>query len=73
VARVAHLGPASRSAFEVVASAPPAAESWLLEAVCEDSADAVAAGLAAGMLIATDGTVAFRHEIGAGGGTPAQP
>ena len=63
LARVAHLGPASRSVFEVVASAPPAAEPWLLEAVCEDSGEAIAAGLAAAMLVTTDGSIAFRHEI----------
>ena len=42
---------------------PPAAESWLLEAVCGDCAEAVAAGLSAGMLVANGDAIGFRHEI----------
>jgi DNA-binding CsgD family transcriptional regulator len=63
LARLAHLGAGSRFVFEVVASAPPAAEAWLLEAVCGDCAEAVATGLAAGMLVDVGGAIGFRHEI----------
>ena len=63
LARVAHLGTGSHEAFEVVACLPPAAESWLLEAVCGDCAEPVAAGLSAGMLVASGHAIAFRHEI----------
>ncbi len=48
LARVAHLGSGSGLAFEVIASAPPVAESWLLQAVAGDCTETVAAGLAAG-------------------------
>jgi DNA-binding CsgD family transcriptional regulator len=63
LARVAHLGAGSPLAFEVIASAPPAAESWLVDAVCGDGGEAVTAGLAAGMLVAVGESIAFRHEI----------
>jgi DNA-binding CsgD family transcriptional regulator len=64
LARVAHLGTGSHEAFEVVASLPPAAESWLLDAVCgEGSAETIAAGLSAGMLVSSGHAIAFRHEI----------
>ena len=63
LARVAHLGPGSHEVFEAVASLPPAAESWLLEGVCGDCAEPVAAGLSAGMLVASGNAIAFRHEI----------
>ena len=54
---------AAGSRFEVIASAPPVAESWLLEAVAGDCAETVAAGLAAGMLVAVGEGIGFRHEI----------
>jgi DNA-binding CsgD family transcriptional regulator len=63
LARVAHLGSGGGLAFEVIASAPPVAESWLLEAVAGDCAETVEAGLAAGMLVAVGGAIGFRHEI----------
>ena len=63
LARVTHIGPEGRIACEVVASAPPAAEPWLLEAVCGDCAGAISAGLAAGILVAGGEAIGFRHEI----------
>ena len=63
LARIARLGLTNRLAFDVVASAPPAAEPWLLEAVCDGWGEPVAAGLAAGILVTADGATAFRHEI----------
>jgi DNA-binding CsgD family transcriptional regulator len=63
LARVAHLGTGGGLAFEVIASAPPAAESWLLEAVSGDCAETVEAGLAAGMLVSVGDAIGFRHEI----------
>ena len=63
LARVAHLSPGSHAAFELIASVPPAAESWLLEAVCGDCSGSVAAGLSAGMLVASGDAIGFRHEI----------
>ena len=63
LARVAHLSSGSHEAFEVIASVPPAVESSLLDAVCGECAETVAAGLSAGMLVASGPVIAFRHEI----------
>jgi hypothetical protein len=63
LARMAHLSPGSHLAFEVIASVPPAAESWLLDAICGEYADTVAAGLSAGMLVSSGHAIGFRHEI----------
>ncbi len=63
LSRVSRLDAGTRNVLDVVASSPTAAEVWLLDEVCGDCDDSVAAGLAAGMLVEAGGTVAFRHEI----------
>jgi DNA-binding CsgD family transcriptional regulator len=63
LARVARLGADVRGVLDVVASSPPAAESWLLDAVCPGHDDAVATAVAAGLLDDAGTAVAFRHEI----------
>ncbi len=63
LSRVSRLDAGARAVLDVVASSPTATEVWLLEEVCGDCGDGVAACLAVGMLVEVGGAVAFRHEI----------
>src|SRR5689334_13247267 len=63
LARAARLDRGARSLLEIVAIVPPQAELWLLEAIAPDALPHVDECLAAGMLTAGQGAVAFRHEL----------
>ncbi len=64
LARAARLTPAARALLEAVASVPPQAELWLLEAIAGRQVACLEECLASGMLSAGPGGVAFRHELG---------
>jgi DNA-binding CsgD family transcriptional regulator/tetratricopeptide (TPR) repeat protein len=63
LARMARVSPAARTLLEAVAVVPPQAELWLLDAIAGEAADRLEECLAAGMLTAESGKVAFRHEL----------
>src|SRR5438874_4817148 len=62
LARTARLDADARSLLEAVAVVPPQADLWLLESLAPETFERVDDCLASGMLIATTGGVAFRHE-----------
>jgi DNA-binding CsgD family transcriptional regulator/tetratricopeptide (TPR) repeat protein len=61
--RAARMSEDARSVLESVSVAPPALETWALEAVCGDAAGALDECLAGGMLVDDGGRVRFRHEL----------
>lgn len=63
LARALRLSADARELLDVVALTPALAEAWLLDAVVPGCSPAVDECLASGMLVATDGCVAFRHEL----------
>ena len=63
LARAARLTPAARPLLDAVAIAPPQSELSLLEASAPDALPAVDECLTSGMLVQTNGAVAFRHEL----------
>jgi DNA-binding CsgD family transcriptional regulator/tetratricopeptide (TPR) repeat protein len=63
LARVAQLTPPAAAVVEAASIAPPSLDAPLLLAVCGEAADSVDECLASGVLLAVDGTVAFRHEL----------
>ena len=63
LARMARVSPVARTLLEAVAVVPPQAELWLIDALAADAADSLEECLAAGMLAAVSGGVAFRHEL----------
>ena len=63
LARAARLSEAGTAVLEAVSIVPPKAELWLLDALAGDDAGALDQCLAAGMLEATAGGVAFRHDL----------
>jgi DNA-binding CsgD family transcriptional regulator len=63
LARAARLTPAARALLDGVAIAPPQSELSLLEAAAPEALPALDECLASGMLVQTNGAVAFRHEL----------
>ena len=63
LARTATLSPRARELLEGIALEPARAELLLLDAAFPEVADAVDECVAAGVLEAASGTVAFRHEL----------
>ena len=63
LARVAHLGTGSHEAFEVVASCHRQPSPGCSRRSAATAREPVAAGLSAGMLVASGHAIAFRHEI----------
>jgi DNA-binding CsgD family transcriptional regulator len=63
LARAARLTPAARTLLDAVALTPPHAELWLLEVVAGETLSALDECLSSGMLVPTNGAVAFRHEL----------
>jgi DNA-binding CsgD family transcriptional regulator len=63
LARVARVSPGARKVVEAVAVAPLEMELWLVDDLAGDAAEGVEECLAAGILVARPGTVAFRHEL----------
>src|SRR5437868_4369047 len=63
LARAARLDPEARTLIEAVAVVPPQADLWLLEALAAETVERVDDCLASGMLAATQGGVAFRHDL----------
>jgi DNA-binding CsgD family transcriptional regulator len=61
--RTARLSDRARALLEAVASVPPQAELWLLEALAADALERLEECLASGVLVSRPGAVAFRHEI----------
>jgi DNA-binding CsgD family transcriptional regulator len=62
--RVARLSPAQREALEALSVVPGRVDPWLAQALLSPQGmEALDACIGRGMLIATDGTLAFRHEI----------
>jgi DNA-binding CsgD family transcriptional regulator len=64
LARSARLTAPARALLDAVAIAPPQSELTLLEATAPDALPALDECLASGMLVQTNGAVAFRHELG---------
>jgi DNA-binding CsgD family transcriptional regulator/tetratricopeptide (TPR) repeat protein len=63
LARVAQLSPPAAAVVEATSIAPPSLDGPLLLAVCGEAADSVDECLASGVVRASDGAVAFRHEL----------
>lgn len=63
VARLASLGPAARGLLDVLAVLLDRAEAALLAELAPEELDAAPACLAAGIVVADGGTLAFRHEL----------
>jgi DNA-binding CsgD family transcriptional regulator len=63
LARAARLGPAAGELLDAAAVIPGRAESWLLDRLVPAAAGSLDECLGAGILLADDGWVAFRHEI----------
>jgi DNA-binding CsgD family transcriptional regulator/tetratricopeptide (TPR) repeat protein len=63
LARTARLSPGAAAIVEAVSIAPPHVEPWLLERVCEEDVDSLDECISAGVLVAVDAGVAFRHEL----------
>ena len=63
LARASRLTPAARALLDAVAIAPPHSELSLLERSAPDALPALDECLASGMLVETNGAVAFRHEL----------
>jgi DNA-binding CsgD family transcriptional regulator len=63
LARAARLTPAARALLDAVAIAPPQSELSLLEKSAPDALPALDECLSSGMLMETNGAVAFRHEL----------
>jgi DNA-binding CsgD family transcriptional regulator len=63
LARASRLTPAARELLDAVAIAPPQAELPLLERSAPEALPALDECLASGLLLQTNGAVAFRHEL----------
>jgi DNA-binding CsgD family transcriptional regulator/tetratricopeptide (TPR) repeat protein len=63
LARAARLTPEARAVLEAVAIVTPYAELWLVEALSGEIDARLDECIAAGMLVAAEGGVAFRHEL----------
>jgi DNA-binding CsgD family transcriptional regulator len=63
LARASSLSAPARALLETVAVVPGQAELRLLEAVAAAELDSLEECLSSGMLVARDGSVAFRHEL----------
>jgi DNA-binding CsgD family transcriptional regulator/tetratricopeptide (TPR) repeat protein len=63
LARAARLGPQARTVLEAVAVVPPEAEVQLLDRLLDGAAGRLEECVASGMLRASGGAVAFRHEL----------
>ncbi len=63
LARVAALDPRALDLLDAVAVVPGRAEEWLVAELAEDSLDTLDDCLVSGMLTASEGWIAFRHEI----------
>jgi DNA-binding CsgD family transcriptional regulator len=63
LARAARLGPAARALLDAVASVPPQAELWLLEALVDNASAHLDECLSSGMLATEPVGVTFRHEL----------
>ena len=63
LARAARCSGEARGLLEAVAIVPSEVEVWLLDAIAGPLVDRLAECLSAGMLVATERGVAFRHEL----------
>lgn len=62
-ARARALDALAKQVLDVVALAPGFTERWLLDAVLDPRPEDVQAGVAAGLLVESKGSLAFRHEV----------
>ncbi len=63
LARATRLPPPARLVLDAVAVVPGRAEDWLVEALCAPPPGAIDDCVRSGVLVAEDGTYAFRHEL----------
>ena len=63
LARAMRLSPRARELLQAAAVVPQRAELWLLEALAGTAVEAVDECVSAGMLVAEDDGVVFRHEL----------
>ncbi len=63
LARASRLTPWARAVIDAVSVVPGRAEMWLIDAMCERSSGDVDLCINRGVLVAHEGTVAFRHEV----------
>ncbi|HEU5491645.1 MAG TPA: AAA family ATPase [Gaiellaceae bacterium] len=63
LARTARLSDEAVSVAESVSVAPPNLDAWTLGRVCGDAADSLDECISGGVLVSTDGGLAFRHEL----------
>ncbi len=63
LARAMRLSPSARELLQAAAVVPQRAELWLLEALAGTAVEAVDECVSAGMLVAEDDGVVFRHEL----------
>jgi DNA-binding CsgD family transcriptional regulator len=63
LARAGRVSPEARTLLDAVATVPPRAELWMLEALAPNEFGRLDEGIASGMLLADGSAVAFRHEL----------
>ncbi len=64
LARYARLAPSVQMLLRGVSVVPGRAERWLVDALLAPPLDDIEAALASGLLLADDGNLVFRHELG---------
>jgi DNA-binding CsgD family transcriptional regulator/tetratricopeptide (TPR) repeat protein len=63
LARASRLTPSARAVIDAVSVVPGRAEMWLINAICDPSSDDIDRCINGGVLVADEGTFAFRHEV----------
>jgi DNA-binding CsgD family transcriptional regulator len=63
LARAGRVSPEARTLLDAVATVPPRAELWMLEALAPNEFGRLDEGIASGMLLADGSAVTFRHEL----------
>jgi len=64
LARFARLGGGAQALLQLVAVVPGRTERWLVDTLLAPSLADIEAGLASGLLLADDTSLAYRHELG---------
>ncbi|HWM20879.1 MAG TPA: AAA family ATPase [Ilumatobacteraceae bacterium] len=63
LARASRLTPSARALVDAVSVVPGRAERWLIDAMCDPSYGDLDLCVRRGVLVADEGTLAFRHEV----------
>ncbi|HEX4984396.1 MAG TPA: AAA family ATPase, partial [Ilumatobacteraceae bacterium] len=63
LARASRLTPSARAVVDAMSVIPGRAEAWLLDAMCRPASGDIDSCVSRGVLIADEGTFAFRHEV----------